>query len=137
MLSDISEDAAGVAGPGKVVALAFTGLGDRDTTAEAFLRVNAARNWDEFLDALRLYQTPTQNLVYADVAGNIGFFSPGPGPDPQVGRRISPRRRRSGAFDWTGMIPFDQMPQLHNPASASPSTPTTPTSRPIISRASA
>ena len=85
VLSDISEDAASVAGPGKVVALAFTGLGDRDTTAEAFLRVNAARNWGEFLDALHLYQMPTQNLVYADGAGNIGFFEPRPVPEPELG----------------------------------------------------
>ena len=115
VLSDISEDAASVAGPGKVVALAFTGLGDRDTTAEAFLRVNAARNWGEFLDALRLYQTPTQNLVYADGAGNIGFFSPGLVPIRKSGDGSLPVDGASGAFDWTGMIPFDQMPQLHNP----------------------
>ena len=115
VLSDISEDAASVAGPGKVVALAFTGLGDRDTTAEAFLRVNAARNWGEFLDALRLYQTPTQNLVYADGAGNIGFFSPGLVPIRKSGDGSLPVDGASGAFDWSGMIPFDQMPQLHNP----------------------
>ena len=65
-----------IAGPEKVVALAFTGLGDRDTTAEAVMRFNAARNWGEFLDAMRLYQTPTQNIVYADVTGDIGFFTP-------------------------------------------------------------
>ncbi len=115
VLSDINEDAASVAGPGKVIALAFTGLGDRDTTAEAFLKVNAARNWDEFLDALRLYQTPTQNLVYADRAGNIGFFSPGLVPIRKSGDGSLPVDGASGAFDWTGMIPFDQMPELHNP----------------------
>ncbi len=116
VLSDISEDAASVAGPGKVVALAFTGFGDKDTTAEAFLRVNAARNWGEFLDALRLYQTPTQNLVYADRAGNIGFFNPGLVPVRKSGDGMTPVDGASGAFDWTGMIPFEQMPQLYNPA---------------------
>ena len=116
VLSDISEDAASVAEPGKAVALAFTGLGDRDTTVEAFLRINAARNWGEFLDALRLYQTPTQNLVYADVAGNIGFFNPGLVPTRKSGDGLAPVDGASGAFDWAGMIPFDQMPQLYNPA---------------------
>src|SRR5271155_4206991 len=53
VLSDVSADVASIAEPGKVVALAFTGLGDRDTTVEAFLRLNAARNWGEFHDALR------------------------------------------------------------------------------------
>lgn len=116
VLSDISADLADFAGPGKVVALAFTGLGDRDTTAEAFMRVNAARNWGEFLDALRLYQTPTQNFVYADVAGDIGFLNPGLVPLRKHGDGLAPVDGASGAFDWTGTIPFDEWPQLHNPA---------------------
>jgi penicillin G amidase len=116
VLSDVSSDAASIAEPGKVVALAFTGLGERDTTAEALLRVNAARNWGEFLDALHLYQTPTQNLVYADVAGNIGFFNPGIVPVRKSGDGLAPVDGASSAFDWTGMIPFDQLPTLYNPA---------------------
>ena len=96
VLSDVSEDAASVAGPGKVVALAFTGLGDHDTTAEAFMRVNSARNWDEFLDALRLYQTPTQNFVYADLGGDIGFFNPGLVPLRKSGDGLDAGRRRVG-----------------------------------------
>jgi penicillin amidase len=116
VLSDISEDVASIAEPGKVVALAYTGLGDRDTTAEAFLRLNAARNWGEAVDALRIYQTPTQNLVYADVAGNIGFFNPGQVPLRKSGDGLTPVDGASGAFDWTGMIPFEQLPQLYNPA---------------------
>jgi penicillin G amidase len=116
VLSDVSEDAASVAGPGQVVALAYTGLGDRDTTAEAFMRANAARNWGDFLDALRFYQTPTLNLVYADVAGNIGFFNPGLVPVRKSGDGLGPVDGATGAFDWTGTIPFDQLPQLFNPA---------------------
>ena len=116
ILSDVSKDAATAAGPGQAVALAYTGLGDRDTTAEAFMRVDAARNWGEFLDALRVYQTPTQNLVYADVAGNIGFFNPGLVPMRKAGDGLGPVDGASGDFDWTGMIPFDQLPQLYNPA---------------------
>ena len=115
VLSDISADLKDFAGPGKAVALAFTGLGDRDTTAEAFMRVNAARNWGEFLDALRLYQTPTQNFVYADVAGDIGFLNPGLVPLRRQGDGLAPVDGASGAFDWTGTIPFDEWPRLHNP----------------------
>ena len=115
LLSDVNADLENFAGPGKAVALAFTGLGDRDTTAEALMRVNSARNWGEFLDALRLYQTPTQNLVFADVGGDIGFLNPGLVPLRKSGDGSTPVDGASGAFDWTGMIPFDQWPQLHNP----------------------
>ena len=56
------------------------------------MRVNLARNWGEFLDGLRLYQTPTQNFVYADIGGDIGFLNPGLVP-----------MRKSG----DGLIPID------------------------------
>jgi penicillin amidase len=115
ILSDASEDVGSLVEPGKAIALAFTGLGDHDTTAEAFMRLNGARNWDEFLDAMRLYQTPTQNVVYADVAGDIGFFSPGLVPLRKSGDGLAPVDGASGDFDWTGTVPFEQLPQLHNP----------------------
>ncbi len=115
VLSDVSPDLADVAGPGKVTALAFTGLGDHDATLEAVMRLDVARNWGEFLDAMRIYQTPTQNIVYADVAGDIGFFSPGLVPLRKSGDGLAPVDGASGAFDWVGMIPFEQLPQLHNP----------------------
>ncbi len=115
VLSDVSKDLASLAEPGKAIALAFTGLGDRDSTMEAVIRLNVARNWDQFLDALRLYQTPTQNVVFADVSGDIGFFSPGLVPLRKSGDGLAPVDGASGAFDWIGTIPFEQLPQLHNP----------------------
>ena len=115
VLSDVSKNLGGLAGPGKAIALAFTGLGDHDTTGEAVMRLNVARNWSDFLDALRIYQTPTQNIVYADVSGDIGFFSPGLVPLRKSGDGLAPFDGASGAFDWIGVVPFDQLPQLHNP----------------------
>ena len=116
VLSDVDADLAALAGAGKAMALAYTGLGGQDTTAESLLRVNAARNWDEFLAALRLYQTPTQNLVYADVSGDIGYISPGLVPLRKSGDGLAPTDGASGQTDWIGTIPFEQWPQLHNPA---------------------
>src|ERR1700689_124137 len=115
VISNVNADLANFAGPDKAVALGFTGLGDHDTTAEAFMRVNSARNWGEFLDALRLYQTPTQNFVYADTSGDIGFLNPGLVPLRKSGAGLVPVDGSSSAFDWTGSIPFEQWPKLHNP----------------------
>ena len=117
VLSDVSADLASIAEPGKVVALAFTGLGDRDTTAEAMMRLNAARNWGEFrrracASTRRRPRTSSMPIV----AGDIGFFSPGLVPLRKSGDGLTPADGASGAFDWTGMIPFDQLPQLYNPA---------------------
>jgi penicillin amidase len=116
VLSDVSDDLAAIAGPGKAIALAFTGLSDRDTTADAVLRLDAARNWDELLAALRLVVAPTQNLVFADVTGDIGFFSPGVMPLRKSGDGLAPVDGASGAFDWVGAVPFEALPQLHNPS---------------------
>ena len=115
VLSDVSADLASLAGPGKAIALAFTGLSDHDTTTEAVFRLNDAKSWDDFLAALRLYQTPAQNIVYADTSGDIGFFSPGLVPVRKSGDGLAPVDGASGAYDWIGAIPFDQLPQLHNP----------------------
>jgi penicillin G amidase len=117
VLSDIDATMAGLAGSGKVIALAFTGLGERDTTVEALMRVNRAQNWEQFLDALKLFQTPTQNLVFADVAGNIGFISPGLVPLRKSGDGLTPADGAGGQNDWTGYVPFAQLPQSYNPPS--------------------
>ena len=98
-----------------MAALAFTGLGDRDTTTEAFVDVNRAQDWNGFLEALRAYQTPTQNLVFADAAGNIGFISPGRVPLRKSGDGLMPVDGASGDSDWTGFVPFEQLPQAYNP----------------------
>jgi len=116
VLSDIDARMRAVAGPGKAMALAFTGLSDKDTTFEAILKLDAARNWDEFLAAMRLFQTPTQNIAYADVAGNIGYFSPGLVPVRKAGDGLTPADGASGKFDWTGFVPFEKLPQLFNPS---------------------
>ncbi len=116
ILSDVVPDLAALAGPGKAMALAYTGLGGQDTSAESFMRIGTARNWDEFLAALRLYQTPTFNFVYADVSGDIGYISPGLVPLRKSGDGLTPADGASGEMDWIGTIPFEQWPQLHNPA---------------------
>jgi penicillin G amidase len=115
ILSDVDSRIASLAGPGKVMALAFSGLGDRDRTTESFLRVNRAKDWSEFRDALKLWQTPEENLVFADSAGDIGFISPGLLPIRKSGDGLAPTDGASGATDWVGYAPFEKMPQILNP----------------------
>ncbi len=107
--------ADGVAGDDAMVSLAWTGFATDDTTAEAFYRINLARNKDEFLQALRLYKSPAQNIVYADREGNIGFVNAGAVPIRKSGDGRYPADGASGANDWTAMVPFEGWPQLFNP----------------------
>jgi len=116
VMSDISKEFAAVAGPNQVVALGFTGLGDKDTTMQGVMALDSARNWDEFLAALRLAQTPMQNIGYADVNGDIGMVAPGLVPLRKSGDGLAPTLGASGETDWAGVLPFEDMPQIHNPA---------------------
>lgn len=117
VISDSDDDAkAALADDTHVLSLAFTGLGDADTTAGALLDLNVAKDWESFRQALQAYQTPPQNIVYADRSGTIGFINPGLVPVRKAGDGRYPVEGASGAFDWRGNVPFSEVPQLMNPA---------------------
>lgn len=116
VMSDVSAEMASISGNGKVVALAFTGLGEHDLTSEAMLHVNHAANAGELLDALHLYQAPPQNIVYADDAGAFGYINAGLVPVRKNGDGLMPVDGASGNFDWVATVPFESLPQIANPA---------------------
>ncbi len=93
------------------VALRWTGQDPSDEVL-AFYLLNRARSWKEFREAVKHFGAPGQNAVYADTAGNIGYWCIG---------RIPLRKGRKGIFptgsdrDWLGFVPFDEMPHGYNP----------------------
>ena len=79
--------------------------------------VNRARDWSEFLAGLSHHVTPSLNCVYADTGGNIGYALAGKIPlRPRQEPSWLPLEGWNAAHDWTGTIPFDEMPRLYNPA---------------------
>lgn len=115
VISDAVERAGEVAGEEAVLALRWTALDDDDTTLQAGLNVNFARSWEEFERALRGWVAPQQNIVYADVEGNIGYLAPGRVPIRAGGDGWVPAEGWSGEGDWTGWIPFEELPRELNP----------------------
>ena len=97
------------------LAFRWTALEPDDHTITAFMRINDARNWDEFKAALRLYNAPAQNFVYADAAGNIGYYMPGRFPIRAGGDGSLPAEGWSGTYEWSGWVPFEELPQRYNP----------------------
>lgn len=103
-----------------VIAFSWTALRPDDLTFQASLRLNRARDWEQFLAAMRDFSAPQQNVVYADVAGNVGFIAPARVP---VRRRdndlkgLAPAPGWEERYDWTGFIPFDELPREFNPLS--------------------
>jgi penicillin amidase len=82
-----------------------------------FFNVNLARNWDEFQNAFSQFGAPGQNVVYADVEGNIGYHATGFVPVRRSGDGTLPQNGADDSHEWTGYIPFDQMPHVFNPPS--------------------
>jgi len=78
--------------------------------------INLATNWDEFRQALTYWDAPSQNFIYADIEGNIGYQSPGKIPIRADGHQGSvPVPGWTGEYEWQGFIPFDELPRTYNP----------------------
>jgi len=96
------------------VALRWTAL-DPGRTIEALFAMNRVRTWTEGRAAAALFDVPAQNIVYADMDGNIGYQSPGKVPIRAAGdgRWMSPGWQSQ--YDWTGYVPFAELPSVLNP----------------------
>ena len=108
---------AGDVRAGYVLALAAPFLQPGDTTPEAVWNLDRASDWSGFRKALRAFVAPQQNIVYADRGGTIGFIAPGRVPLRKDGDGWLPVPGWTGEYDWTGYIPFAQLPQATNPVS--------------------
>jgi len=82
-----------------------------------FFDVDAAQNWEDFRKAFSQLDAPGQNVVYADVDGNVGYQSTGHIPIRAAGDGSLPISGADDAHEWTGYIPFDKMPSIYNPPS--------------------
>lgn len=82
-----------------------------------FLDINRARDWREFRSALAPLAAPAANFVYADVDGNIGHQVAGLLPARRGFTGEAPLDGSSGAHEWPGFIPFDELPSVLNPPS--------------------
>jgi len=97
------------------VALRWTAL-DPGRTMDALFALDRAANWTDFRAAAAQFEVPAQNMVYADVDGNIGYQSPGRIPVRGKGDGRWPAPGWDSAYDWTGYLPFDELPSVFNPA---------------------
>jgi penicillin amidase len=101
--------------PVEPLAFRWTALDADDTTLPSFLRLNEAKNWQQFTAALRDFVVPSQNFVYADVDGHIGYYAPGRIPVRARGDGSRPADGWPGDAEWTGWIPFDELPHAYDP----------------------
>jgi penicillin amidase len=97
------------------LALSWTAL-QPGTLLHGVLLLNRASNWDEFRDALRYWDAPSQNFVYADIEGNTGYQASGRIPIRASGDGLMPVPGWASEYEWVDYIPFDELPRVFNPA---------------------
>jgi penicillin amidase len=101
------------------LALRWTALEPRALSAllSSVSKIDSAQNWEQFTAALHDYTGPMQNFVYADVDGNIGYYAAAWVPIRKQGNGAVPVPGGTDDYDWTGYIPFEDLPHSYNPAS--------------------
>jgi penicillin amidase len=82
---------------------------------QSVYHLDQASNFQEFRAAMSQWDIAHQNVVYADVEGNIGYQSTGLQPIRAAGDGTAPVPGWSDEYEWVGFIPFEQMPYLYNP----------------------
>jgi penicillin amidase len=82
----------------------------------ASLTLNRVQNWNEFLKAMGRWKVPSENLVYADVDGNIGWVAAGMAPVRKGWSGLLPVPGGEGKYEWQGFLPVSELPQSFNPS---------------------
>jgi penicillin amidase len=93
-----------------------------DAPRNVFFDVDSAQNWEQFRRAFSRFDAPAQNVVYADVDGNIGYQATGKIPIRASGDGSLPENGSDNAHEWAGYIPFEKLPTIFNPPSGMAAT---------------
>ncbi|MEV5972547.1 penicillin acylase family protein [Streptomyces sp. NPDC051921] len=104
-------------GTGYGVALRWTAL-QPGKSMDAVFELNRAKDFTSFRAAAKDFEVPSQNLIYADTQGNIGYQAPGKIPVRSKGKSYDgtvPVPGWDSSYDWKGYIPFDELPYEYNP----------------------
>ena len=100
------------------LALRWTALDQENQSAAALLELNRAKDIDSFRQLLRKNYAPMQNVVMADIDGNIAYQAAGVAPKRVLHQGlygVAPAPGWEKQYDWHGYVPFEQLPASYNP----------------------
>lgn len=101
-------------GTGYGVSLQWTAL-QPGKSMDAIFALDRAKDFKQFRAAAKNFEVPSQNLVYADTEGHIGYQSPGKIPQRTKGDGTLPAPGWDSSYRWKGYIPFEQLPYEYDP----------------------
>lgn len=103
-----------VEGQHDVLSLQWTAF-EPSRLLQAVLLLNQAHGYTEFREALRYWDTPAQNFLYADKTGNIAYQLAGRVPIRQQFDGYLPVAGWIGEYEWQGWVPYEALPAVINP----------------------
>ncbi|HOG45147.1 MAG TPA: penicillin acylase family protein [Anaerolineae bacterium] len=110
IINALAPDAAGE----QPLALRWTCF-EPGTMAQLLHSIDRVESCLDLRETLRHWTGPSQNIVYADTAGNIGYTFPGRVPIRPKGEGRVPVPGWTGEYEWAGYVPFEELPHLYNP----------------------
>lgn len=99
----------------RAVALKWVGSEPGGAAYLGGLSVARAHNKAEFLNALKTWKSPSENFVYADVEGNVGWVAAALTPIRKNWNGLLPVPGASGEYEWQGYLGVNDLPQSFNP----------------------
>jgi len=105
----------------QVITMQWTGNLPSNEVRSMYL-LNHGRNWDDFRNALRTMTSISQNVIYADVYGNIGLQTAAGVPMRNDGNGLFINPGHTSQYNWTGLVPFEELPYSFNPPGGKIST---------------
>jgi penicillin amidase len=102
---------------GRAFALRWVGAEPGGAGYLKSLALDTVGDWNRFREALSGWKVPSENLVYADVDGNIGWVAAGLAPNRPGWNGLLPVPGYEGKYEWDGFISVADLPQLFNPKS--------------------
>ena len=100
----------------RMVAVKWTGAEPGTAGYLGSLATDRIKNWDDFVEAMKRWKIPAENVVYGDVNGDIGWIPAGIVPIRENWKGLFPVAGHTGEREWAGFRTIDQLPRIHNPA---------------------
>ncbi|HEU5404026.1 MAG TPA: penicillin acylase family protein, partial [Terriglobales bacterium] len=102
-------------GEQRMLALESVNWDQQHPIAFPFFDIDTATNWQQFTEALSRFPSPSENFVYADVDGHIGYHANGLIPIRAASDETLPVSGADDSHAWTGYIPFEKLPSVYDP----------------------